>query len=259
MTSTGSVPISIVVPVRDEAERLATFLAAHSWAAERIVVDNGSRDDSADVAASSGARVVASPDTTIGRARNAGADAAKSGWVLALDIDEIAEDELVDEIRNVLADPKYSAYRIRRRNFVGGREQRRGHMARDFVTRLYRRQLRFTSARVHEKLLVDTEVGTIRGSLRHEPYRDRAHHLEKIDRYARWGAEELFAQGRRAGTAALLFRPAWKFFKAYVLDGHCLDGREGLEASLIGSRGVFRKYAYLRALGKQRNADAAPP
>lgn len=242
------VAVSIVLPVRDEAARVASFLDAHRWAADIVVVDNGSHDDTAAVAAGLGARVLSCPGMSIGAARNAGAEAAACEWILALDIDEVAGRDIAAEIGAVLAAPRYDAYRLRRRNFYLGREQRRGSLAHDWIVRLYRRRLRFTTPKVHEVLDVAAPVGVLRGTLRHEPYSDLAHHLSKMNRYARWGAEELYARGRRASLAALIGRPVWRFWKAYFIYGHMLDGRAGLVVSMLDAQSAFLKYAHLWAL-----------
>src|SRR5215470_3048560 len=45
----------------------------------------------------------------------------------------------------------------------------------------------------------------------HYTVRSLDHYLEKIDRYARWGAEDLFREGRRSGLFPIAFRPFWRF------------------------------------------------
>ena len=73
---TDRVPVTVVVPVRNEADRIAGFVQAHQWASEIIVVDNGSTDATARLAAEGGATVLSFPDVTTGEARNRGAEAA---------------------------------------------------------------------------------------------------------------------------------------------------------------------------------------
>jgi glycosyltransferase involved in cell wall biosynthesis len=247
--------VTIVVPVRDEADRIPAFVRAHSWA-PIVVVDNGSRDASAAVARANGATVVAAPDATIGEARNVGADAATTDWILALDIDELADNTVSDELAQVLKRPDFDAWQIRRRNYVDGREQRRGSFGHDWVVRLYRRSRRFTTRKVHERLDIRGPLGTLHATLRHEPYRDFADHVARMQRYARWGAEQLHAEGRHASIVALTCRPLWRFVKAYLLQGQWLDGRDGLVAASMGAWGAWLKYAYLRAL--DRDASSGP-
>ncbi len=247
-----AVPITIVVPVRDEGPRITAFLEAHRWAAECIVVDNGSSDDTASRAEAAGARVIRYPTGTIADARNAGADAATHEWILALDCDEVADPALAEEITAILAAPSASAFRIRRRNIYLGREQRRGQWGNDWVVRLYRKPQQYAVRKVHEYLETTGAVGSLQATLHHTPYRDLSHHVAKMDRYARWGAEELYSAGRRASVADLTLRPLWRFVKAYLITGHCLDGRFGLVTSLLGAQTAFLKYAHLWALERER-------
>ena len=247
-----TVPLSIVVPARNEAERIVGFIDAHRWAAEIVVADNGSSDDTADRARGAGAQVVDSRGLTIAGARNAGADHASHDWILALDTDEVVTAELRDELPRVLEAPVAQAYEVRRRNLYLGREQRRGRWGRDWVVRLYRKGLRFSETRVHEVLETTQSFGTLAGEINHDPYRDLAHHMAKMDRYARWGAEELYQRGKRAGVADLVFRPGWRFVKAYFIMGSILDGRFGLVTSLLGAQTAFLKYAHLWALEREK-------
>ncbi|HEX9894476.1 MAG TPA: glycosyltransferase family 2 protein [Gemmatimonadales bacterium] len=246
------VPISIVVPARDEGERITAFVSAHDWAAEIIVADNGSTDDTAARASAAGARVIDCGGLTIAGARNAGAEAASQEWIFALDTDEVVTPDLREELPYVLEAPVAAAYEVRRRNLYLGREQRRGRWGRDWVVRMYRKGLRFGETRVHESLVTTEGFGTLAGQIDHNPYRDLAHHQTKMDRYARWGAEELYQQGRRATVADLTLRPSWRFVKAYLIGGSVLDGRFGLITSLLGAETAFLKYAHLWALERER-------
>jgi cellulose synthase/poly-beta-1,6-N-acetylglucosamine synthase-like glycosyltransferase len=80
--------ISFVIPVRNGAAdlpRCLSSIAANHGPAhgvEIVVVDNGSSDDSGEIARRAGARVIERPDLRVGACRNAGA-AASSGDILA--------------------------------------------------------------------------------------------------------------------------------------------------------------------------------
>jgi glycosyltransferase involved in cell wall biosynthesis len=85
--------ISVVIPALDDGPMLARCLAAlavqQRVADEIIVVDNGSTDDTAQVARNAGARVVAEPRRGIPAATAAGFDAATGTVFARLDADSV--------------------------------------------------------------------------------------------------------------------------------------------------------------------------
>src|SRR5687767_10002467 len=74
--------VSVIIPVKNDAHRLAVCLASlaeQEYPAERlevIVVDNGSSDDSRQVAEQAGAKVLSFPGLRVGALRNRGVSAA---------------------------------------------------------------------------------------------------------------------------------------------------------------------------------------
>ncbi len=247
--------LSIVVPARDEGARIEAFVLANRWADEIIVADNGSTDDTAARARAAGATVIDAAGLTIAGARNAGADAARHEWILALDTDERVTPLLREELPRLLTAASATAYEVRRRNLYLGREQRRGKWGRDWIVRLYRREHRFIDTPGHEKLERVNETGMLAGEIDHDPYRDLSHHMAKMDRHARWGAEQLWQQGRRATVVDLAIRPLWRFVKAYFLGLSLLDGRFGLVTSLLGAQTGFLKYAHLWAMERSEKSE----
>jgi glycosyltransferase involved in cell wall biosynthesis len=79
--------IEVILPVLDEAAAIPGVLAAMPAGFEPLVVDNGSRDESAVVARRLGARVVSEPQRGFGAACFAGLSAARSEVVCFMDCD----------------------------------------------------------------------------------------------------------------------------------------------------------------------------
>jgi glycosyltransferase involved in cell wall biosynthesis len=77
----------VVIPCRDEAPALPDLLARIPEGFHPIVVDNGSRDDTAGVARRLGATVVSEPQPGYGAAVHAGVFAATADYVAVLDGD----------------------------------------------------------------------------------------------------------------------------------------------------------------------------
>jgi glycosyltransferase involved in cell wall biosynthesis len=79
--------IEVILPVLDEAEAIPSVLEAMPAGFDPVVVDNGSRDGSAEVARRCGARVVSEPRAGFGAACFAGLQAARTDLVCFMDCD----------------------------------------------------------------------------------------------------------------------------------------------------------------------------
>ena len=80
-------PIDVVLPCLDEAAALPSVLAAIPPGYRALVVDNGSSDNSPEIAAAHGATVVEEPQRGYGAAVHAGMEAATAEIVCVLDAD----------------------------------------------------------------------------------------------------------------------------------------------------------------------------
>jgi glycosyltransferase involved in cell wall biosynthesis len=79
--------VTVILPALDEAAALPTALASFPPEVDLLVVDNGSTDQTAAVAAAHGARVVHEPRRGFGAACWAGAQAAKGELLVFADAD----------------------------------------------------------------------------------------------------------------------------------------------------------------------------
>jgi glycosyltransferase involved in cell wall biosynthesis len=238
-------PITIVIPTRNEATQIVACIRHLDWAADVVIVDGGSTDDTVALARAAGARVITDGPAGIGEQRNTGIAAARHEWVFALDADERIDPALAKELVTVSAKSEHEAYRVKRRNSFQGRILRRGHWGNDWVVRFARREFRYGGNPVHPGLQGLRDVGTLKQELDHTPYRDLSHHVEKLVAYARMSARALAARGRRARWSDLSLRPAAHFWREYLLRGGFLDGRMGVIQAAMGAIGGFLKYAFL--------------
>lgn len=239
-------PLSVVLITLDAATQLADCLASVAFADEVVVVDSGSSDGTAALAASYGARVVQKEWLGFGRQKQFAVEQATHDWVLCLDADERVSPELAASLVRALAAPAAPVYRMARRNRFLGRWLRHGEGYPDWNARLFdRRQARWSDDAVHEKLLYAVSPGTLEGDLLHESAEDLGRYLQKQNRYTTLAAEELHRRGQSAGFAELALSPLVRFLKFYLLRLGFLDGLPGLVHICIGCMNSFTKYAKL--------------
>jgi hypothetical protein len=228
--------IALCLIARDEAEMLPAFLASVRGAWDELVaVDTGSRDETPDLLAAAGGRVLHRAWTgDFAAARNRGLEAATADWILVLDPDERASPALVAALRGAGADPRCGAATLRVSNPLpnGGTRDARllrmfrrdpsvrfrhaihedageavaAHLARtgralvDLAPPLL--HLGYVRDRAAAKRKKDRDVGILHATLAREP--DDLYAWLKLAEQARfWGDGALLAQAARGGGAAL--------------------------------------------------------
>lgn len=221
-------PISAVIITRDAAPHLAAVLAAVDFCSERLVLDSGSTDATLDIARAAGARVEHQPFLGYGPQKCRGVELAAHDWILAVDADEVLDDEARDAIQGLdLSDP-HACWAVRRRTFIGAREVRHGAWRNDRVLRLFNRTTAgFKPLPVHEEVEAGRRPTLLPGSLLHYSYASCGDVLARAVRYAPLKAAIMRRKGQRANAWALPFRGLAAFLGSYAWRGGWRDGAAG--------------------------------
>ncbi|HEY0946961.1 MAG TPA: glycosyltransferase family 2 protein [Opitutaceae bacterium] len=244
-------PLSVVIVARNEAQNLPRCLASvQGWTAEIVVALNDTTDDSAAIAGGFGARVHALPWQGYRDTKNAALALAGQPWALCLDADEEVSPALREAIRAFLqrADrDTWAGARFSRKVWFIDRWILHGDWYPDLSLRLIRRdRARWGGdAFVHEKMECDGPVVTLRGDLHHYSFPTLASHVAKINPFADLFARQQQTKGSRFSLAATVFRPGWRFFRAYVLRRGFLDGFPGFYIAVATAFGAFVRYSRL--------------
>ena len=126
-TRDGKTPVSVIVPVKNEADNLTRCLPALDWADEVFVVDSQSTDATAEIAERFGARVVQFHfNGRYPKKKNWALDNLpfRNEWVLIVDADEVVGTELAREIADRIVRDEADGYYLNSRYFFLGRHIR---------------------------------------------------------------------------------------------------------------------------------------
>ena len=247
----AKLPLSLVVITRDAAADIADCVASASFAADVLVVDSGSRDDTVELARRSGARVIEREWTGFGPQKQFATTEAANDWVLCIDADERVSPELAAWIAALFAagSPRACAYAIARRNRFLGCWLAHGEGYPDWTIRLFdRRRAHWSDDVVHERVIANGPVKRLAGDLMHASAESLDAYIAKQNRYTSLQAAALHANGSKAGAMHLALSPLARFVRFYVLKLGFLDGAAGFAHISIGAFASFLKYAKLRAL-----------
>jgi glycosyltransferase involved in cell wall biosynthesis len=247
--------LTALVTTLNEEVNLRDCLESLQFADEIHVVDSFSTDRTVEIARSF-PKVQLVQRTYYGSAaqKNWAMDRVTTPWLLIVDADERVPEELAREILGLLEKgPAAKTYSIRRENVFLDRVIRHSGWSTDKVVRLMERgAARYPKRRVHADLEPEGAVPTLRTPMLHYTCRSLPQYLDKLHRYAAWGAADAFRSGREAGLVELVFRPGWRFFRMYVVQAGFLDGRHGLVLCGLQAWSVFLKWARVWEWGRFR-------
>jgi glycosyltransferase involved in cell wall biosynthesis len=249
--------LSVIVITRNEAHNLNDCLqSVQSLADEVVVIDSNSTDGTCDIARQFGAVVSQPADWPgFGPQKQRALDLATCDWVLSLDADERVTPELAQEVQQVLMADAQAAYQMPRLSWYCGKFIRHSGWQPDHVLRLFPRpQARFSDDLVHERVISDLPLKTLRNHLLHYSYLNFSQVLSKTDAYSTASAQQAFAKGKRATVASALGHGAWAFFRTYVIRAGFLDGAHGLALAISNAEASYYKYLKLWWMGQEASS-----
>jgi glycosyltransferase involved in cell wall biosynthesis len=252
--------VSVVVPVKNEAENLRRCLPALAWADEVFVVDSQSTDATIGVAEAHGAHVVQFHfNGTYPKKKNWSLENLpfRNDWVLIVDADEVVVPELAEEIARRTAAGEADGFYLNMKYYFLGRRIRHCGYAESWNLRLFKhRQGRYEAMPVrpgaqtgdneaHEHVELEGNALWLAHELDHYAYPTVVAWVEKHNRYARWEAEmyerflsepvpaaigpgKRFKRRLKKVYLRLPLRPLVRFLYAYVVRLGFLDGMPGL-------------------------------
>jgi glycosyltransferase involved in cell wall biosynthesis len=263
----ADIPVTVIIPVKNEEKNIEECLASVRWADEIFVVDSHSTDRTREIAERAGATVVdfeyhgGWPKKKNWAIRSL---PIRNDWILILDADERVGPELRDEIAAAITRPAFAGYYVRWKFMFLGRWMRHS-WRHGWMLRLFRKGLgeyedlgmRSEGGwdnEVHENMVVNGPTGFLSNWLIHDSNQSLSYWIAKQNDFSDWNAAlrsrqvgyrlprlaELVSGDpvvrRRAMKRlylAVSFKPLLMFFYLYVIRLGMLDGKEGLYFCLL--------------------------
>ena len=235
-------PVSVIVPVRNEAHNLSRCLESLRGVGEVYVVDSASSDGTAEIARSFGAKVV--------QFHYAGGWPKKRqwamdtlplayDWVFLVDADEALTPELAAEMRQAIQDARIDGYYIGLQVVFLGRVLRHGGAGfyklslfrrgkGRFECRLKDQDASMADMEVHEHVIVEGKSVRLKHALRHHNVESISRYIQKHDEYSNWDARVwLEGEANSAELPPSLFgnqaqRRRWLRKRLFALPGSSL-------------------------------------
>ena len=284
---TPKVPVSILIPIKNEAANLPRCLAAVSWADEIFVVDSQSTDGSIAIAEAAGAKVVQFHFNGVWpKKKNWALENLPFSheWVFILDADEVMPPETAAEFDEIVRTDGggKTGFWVNRRFMFMGKWLKHAYYP-NWNLRLLKHKLgRYEQLvsgatqsgdnEVHEHISVQGESGRLKVEMDHYAFPSVDVFVEKHNRYSNWEAalevqdKKHEAQHLQHGATKVRrrikqlsrkmpFRPLLRFLYVYVVQGGWMDGREGYYFSKLHGFYEFLSVAKSYELRKKITAS----
>lgn len=253
-------PVTVVIPVRNEERNLPACLERLGTFERVVVVDSGSTDRTPQIAQEHGAELVNFAwDGRFPKKRNwyLRQNAVRTPWVFFLDADEFVDQAFCDELAATLPTTQHAGFWLTYSNWFLGRKLNHGEPNRKLALfrvgageyeRIEEDTWSHLDMEVHEHPVLAGTTGEIRTRLDHRDYRGLEHWIRKHNDYSTWEARRvarLRAQGRlndptltprqrrKYGSIGKWWLPAAYFTDVYVRRRGFLDGHAGFVFALM--------------------------
>ncbi|HMR88416.1 MAG TPA: glycosyltransferase family 2 protein [Saprospiraceae bacterium] len=226
---------SAVIIAKNEAVTIGRTITA-LWQVTQdviVVLDDRSDDNTENIARQLGASVYKKSWEGYSANKNFGVDKAKNDWILCLDADEVLNEELIENLKDLKPNLE-NIFEMNIQTYFGEYPVKYCGWFPDWNIRLFNKKVtRWNDSYVHEKLVSSTLLKHVRipGLIRHYSFNSEAHMVAKFDYYARLRAQEWIKSGKKPPLLKMLFGPYFRFFRTYILKLGVLDGKAGFTIS----------------------------
>lgn len=230
--------ISVVVLAKNEEKNIKACLETLSWCDEILIIDDGSSDNTKNIAEKNKAKVCQHfVNNDFSEQRNFGLTKAIGDWVMYVDADERASIELRDEILKKINDSgnKFNGFYIKRKDIIWDKELKYGETGNIKLLRLAKKGYGEWVGNVHEEWIIKGNIGQLENYLIHYPHKNITEFLQKINLYTSIRSSELFIKKYKLEPLSVIYYPVAKFIFNYFFKLGFMDGISGLILAIVMS------------------------
>lgn len=241
--------ISVVIITFNEEEHIWKCLdSVKDVADEILVLDSFSIDRTKEICLQAGARFEEHAFDGYIKQKNRALQMASHNLILSLDGDEALSENAQKQIAKIKTDSFADGYIFNRRNNYCGRWMKYTSMYPDRKLRLFdRRRAKWSGSDPHDQVEMfnGSKIEKISCDILHWVISDRDDHLSKINNFSTVAAKAYFEEGRKRGILARYPHSLWRFIMEYFINGGFIEGKLGLQFSMLSAKYVYLKYKKL--------------
>ncbi len=228
--------ISGIVITKNEEKNVEKCLNSLAFCDEIIIIDDYSEDRTIEIAKKFTKKIYKRKlEKNFSLQRNFAISKATMDYVLFLDADEEISMRLKDEILEKIKYTNFNGFYFKRVDFIWGGEISHGEIKDLKLLRLARKNKASWIGNVHEKMLVDGEVGELKNPIYHYPHPTVSEFLSAVNFYSSIRAQELFDSNKKTNVFEIIAYPVGKFFQNFFIKEGYKDGEIGLVFAIMMS------------------------
>jgi glycosyltransferase involved in cell wall biosynthesis len=232
--------ISVVLNVLNEEKNIERALASIKWADEVVIVDDGSTDDTLNIAKKYTKLIYKHKSVGyVEPARNLAISKASGDWILIVDADEEIPETLVKRLQEVAEKMEQISFvEIPRKNLIFNKWMTASMWWPDYNIRFFKKGSVTWKNEIHsipnvEGLGIKLDADEKFAIIHHNYSEGITQFIERLNRYTDIQAKELQKNGYKFNWIDLITKPTSEFLSRFFANRGFEDGVHGLALSLL--------------------------
>lgn len=245
--------LAVCIIARNEEQIIGEAIKSVKRAAEIIVIDDYSTDNTKKVSEKFGATVYKwKLNDNFSAQRNFALKKTKLPWVLFIDADEQVTPRLLKEIEKAVQDPTVSGYRITRKDIWLGKTLHESEWGNQQLLRLAQRTHGTWERSVHETWVVEGTIKSLKNPLIHNAHKSVTSFVDHIAFHSRLHSEENRTKLKKVTVFVFITYPIVKFLLNFLIRKGYRDGIRGFLYSMFMSLHSFVAWSHLYTIQNEK-------